>query len=243
MKVFVTGGTGFIGGHVVRQAARARRRRARARARPRRRRKELARPRLRADRRHAHRRAVDRRRHGGLRRRHPRRGDLRGRDPRSPSTGRCTRRTWSAPRTSCAPRSTPRSPKVVYVSTVAAFGNTHGQVVDETYEHPGPGVHLLLRADQVRGAPGRQAADRRGGPALRDRPAGRRLRPRRPLRASASRCNDFLDGPDADDRLPRPGDEHGPRRGRRRRRAARARHGQARRVLRAGRRRSRRCAS
>ena len=28
-------------------------------------------------------------------------------------------------------------PKVVYVSTIAAFGNTHGQVVDESYEHPG----------------------------------------------------------------------------------------------------------
>jgi len=28
-------------------------------------------------------------------------------------------------------------PKVVYVSTVGAFGNTHGKVVDETYEHPG----------------------------------------------------------------------------------------------------------
>ena len=28
-------------------------------------------------------------------------------------------------------------PKVVYVSTVAAFGNTHGEVVDETYRHPG----------------------------------------------------------------------------------------------------------
>jgi nucleoside-diphosphate-sugar epimerase len=27
--------------------------------------------------------------------------------------------------------------KVVYISTVAAFGNTHGQVVDEAYEHPG----------------------------------------------------------------------------------------------------------
>src|SRR3954447_24378791 len=27
--------------------------------------------------------------------------------------------------------------KVVYVSTVAAFGNTHGEVVDESYEHPG----------------------------------------------------------------------------------------------------------
>lgn len=28
-------------------------------------------------------------------------------------------------------------PKVVYISTVAAFGNTKGQVVDETYRHPG----------------------------------------------------------------------------------------------------------
>jgi nucleoside-diphosphate-sugar epimerase len=27
--------------------------------------------------------------------------------------------------------------KVVYISTVGAFGNTHGQVVDESYEHPG----------------------------------------------------------------------------------------------------------
>ena len=28
-------------------------------------------------------------------------------------------------------------PKVVYISTVAAFGNTRGEVVDETYVHPG----------------------------------------------------------------------------------------------------------
>jgi nucleoside-diphosphate-sugar epimerase len=28
-------------------------------------------------------------------------------------------------------------PKVVYISTVAAFGNTKGEVVDEGYEHPG----------------------------------------------------------------------------------------------------------
>src|SRR3954447_1995024 len=28
-------------------------------------------------------------------------------------------------------------PRIVYISTVAAFGNTHGEVVDETYEHPG----------------------------------------------------------------------------------------------------------
>ena len=30
-----------------------------------------------------------------------------------------------------------RLPRVVYVSTVAAFGNTKGRVVDESYEHPG----------------------------------------------------------------------------------------------------------
>ena len=30
-----------------------------------------------------------------------------------------------------------RVPRVVYVSTVAAFGNTHGEVVDESYRHPG----------------------------------------------------------------------------------------------------------
>jgi dihydroflavonol-4-reductase len=29
-----------------------------------------------------------------------------------------------------------RIPKVVYVSTVGIFGNTHGQIVDETYENP-----------------------------------------------------------------------------------------------------------
>src|SRR4029079_9293838 len=29
------------------------------------------------------------------------------------------------------------TPKVVSVSTIAAYGNTHGEVVDETYEHPG----------------------------------------------------------------------------------------------------------
>jgi nucleoside-diphosphate-sugar epimerase len=28
-------------------------------------------------------------------------------------------------------------PKVLYVSTVGVFGNTHGKVVDESYEHPG----------------------------------------------------------------------------------------------------------
>jgi dihydroflavonol-4-reductase len=30
-----------------------------------------------------------------------------------------------------------KTPKIVYVSTIGAYGNTHGEVVDETYEHPG----------------------------------------------------------------------------------------------------------
>ncbi len=30
-----------------------------------------------------------------------------------------------------------KMPRIVYVSTVGVFGNTHGKVVDETYEHPG----------------------------------------------------------------------------------------------------------
>jgi dihydroflavonol-4-reductase len=34
---------------------------------------------------------------------------------------------------------TAQAPKVVYVSTVGAFGDTHGEVVDESYEHPGKG--------------------------------------------------------------------------------------------------------
>ncbi len=32
---------------------------------------------------------------------------------------------------------TAKIPKVVYVSTVGIFGNTHGKIVDEAYEHPG----------------------------------------------------------------------------------------------------------
>jgi nucleoside-diphosphate-sugar epimerase len=32
-----------------------------------------------------------------------------------------------------------RLAKIVYISTIAAFGNTHGEVVDESYEHPRTG--------------------------------------------------------------------------------------------------------
>ncbi len=40
-------------------------------------------------------------------------------------------------------------PRVVYISTVAAFGNTHGEVVDESYEHPGTGYTSYYERTKV----------------------------------------------------------------------------------------------
>ena len=39
--------------------------------------------------------------------------------------------------------------RVVYISTVAAFGNTKGQVVDEAYEHPGTGFTSYYEETKV----------------------------------------------------------------------------------------------
>ena len=69
--------------------------------------------------------------------------------------------------------------KVVYVSTVGIFGNTHGKVVDESYEHPGKEFTSYYEETKLEGHRDRQANDRRGRPARRDRPAGWRLRARR----------------------------------------------------------------
>ena len=55
-------------------------------------------------------------------------------------------------------------PRIVYVSTCGAFGNTHGKVVDESYEHPGleytshyeqtkTVAHRLAKAKIAAGAP------------------------------------------------------------------------------------------
>lgn len=55
-------------------------------------------------------------------------------------------------------------PRIVYVSTCGAFGNTHGKVVDESYEHPGleytshyeqtkTVAHRLAKAKIAGGAP------------------------------------------------------------------------------------------
>lgn len=42
-----------------------------------------------------------------------------------------------------------RVPRVVYISTVGAFGNTRGQVVDESYEHPGTGYTSYYEETKV----------------------------------------------------------------------------------------------
>jgi nucleoside-diphosphate-sugar epimerase len=43
-----------------------------------------------------------------------------------------------------------RTPKAVYVSTCAAFGNTRGRVVDETYVHPGGAYTSYYEETKVR---------------------------------------------------------------------------------------------
>ena len=40
-------------------------------------------------------------------------------------------------------------PKAVYISTVGAFGNTHGRVVDESYHHPGEGFTSYYEETKV----------------------------------------------------------------------------------------------
>jgi nucleoside-diphosphate-sugar epimerase len=55
-------------------------------------------------------------------------------------------------------------PRIVYVSTVAVFGNTHGEVIDESFEHPGRSftskyeetkwrAHLVAKEKAAAGAP------------------------------------------------------------------------------------------
>ncbi len=71
--------------------------------------------------------------------------------------------------------------KVVYVSTVGIFGNTHRKVVDETYGHPGREFTSYYEETKLEAHRIAEANDRRRGPARRHRPARRRLRPRRHL--------------------------------------------------------------
>ena len=71
--------------------------------------------------------------------------------------------------------------RIVYVSTINVFGNTRGETVDESYERPGDDFVSYYDETKYLVAPGRQRPDREGR-ADRDRAAGRRIRPGRPLR-------------------------------------------------------------
>ena len=73
-------------------------------------------------------------------------------------------------------------PRIVYVSSVVAFGDTEGATVDRGPHAPPPPLLVLLRGDEGAGARDRRRADRPRR-AHRDGPARRRLRPRRPLAA------------------------------------------------------------
>ena len=62
--------------------------------------------------------------------------------------------------------------KIVYVSTVGVFGNTHGRVVDESYQHPGNG--FLSCYEETKYLSHRVALDRisKGAPIVIVQPGG-----------------------------------------------------------------------
>ena len=54
-----------------------------------------------------------------------------------------------------------KTPRVVYVSTIGAYGNTRGEVVDETYEHPGKDFTSYYEETKTAAHAGGQAPHRR----------------------------------------------------------------------------------
>ncbi len=64
-------------------------------------------------------------------------------------------------------------PKLVYVSTVGAFGNTHGKVVDESYEHPGKEFTSYYEETKLEGHRiAKRMIDEHGLPAVIVQPGG-----------------------------------------------------------------------
>ena len=107
--------------------------------------------------------------------------------------------------------------KVVYISTVGAFGNTKGQVVDEAYEHPGTAAitsyYEETKVEAHRLA--KRLIAEEGLPCVIVQPGG--VYGPDDHSALGRQMNQFLAGTDASDRLPRARLQHGPRRRRRRR--------------------------
>ena len=231
MKVFLTGGTGFIGGEVARQL-RARGDEVSCLVRTPGERQDACRARLRAGRRRSRRRP--RPCAPGWRAATPSSTPPRCTRSGSPpsSTRRCTRPTCAGTEQVMHAALEAKVAEVVYVSTVGAFGNTHRKVVDETYEHPGKEFTSYYEETKLEGhrVAKRMIVDQ--SLPCDHRPARGRLRPWRHL-AGGRPARAVLRRQAAAAALPRAGDMPDPRRGHRRRHPARSRQGQARRDLRA----------
>ena len=106
-------------------------------------------------------------------------------------------------------------PKVVYISTVGAFGNTKGKVVDETYKHPGASYtsyyeETKLKAHQI----AKRLIDDEGLPCVIVQPGG--VYGPGDHSAIGNQINQFLAGRMPLIAVPGPRLQHGPRRRRRR---------------------------
>ena len=121
-------------------------------------------------------------------------------------------------------------PRVVYISTIGAFGNTKGEVVDETYDHPGEGFTSYYEETKYEAHQVAKSLIADGLPCVMVQPGG--VYGPDDHSAIGKQILDFAVGPDAVRRLPEGRDEHGPRRRRRDGRPARPRQGRDRRVLR-----------
>ena len=184
MRVVVTGGAGLRRDARGRAAPRSRRRRSSRLVRDPAKAHSARRPRRGARRRTTSPTSarLPRRTSSGADARHPRRGQL----PRSASRQSERPAMWDA-NVGTTTRVLEAAeaagvPRIVYVSTVNVFGNTHGRIVDETYRRDlTRRLPQLVRRDQVPGPRGRRDADR-GRRAGRDHDAEPGLRPGRPDR-------------------------------------------------------------
>ena len=162
MRVFLTGGTGFIGGHVAAQAARTRRRR------------RLPGPQS-ATRPPSWPSSAASSSEGDLSDEAAIRAGLEGADavihgaaiyevgiPKSDHQPMYDANVVGTENVLRAALDA-KMPRVVYISTIGAFGNTHGEVVDETYRHPGVEFTSYYEETKYQRPRDRQAADRARG--------------------------------------------------------------------------------
>ena len=122
-------------------------------------------------------------------------------------------------------------PKIVYVSTCGAFGNTHHEIVDETYEHPGKDFTSYYEETKVEAHKVAKRMIAEGLPCTIVQPGG--VYGPGDTSQLADLLEQFLERENAADPLPRARHLPRPRRGHRGRDRPRPRQGRAGRDLRA----------